>query len=124
MNCAHPCVLVTGTEWLAIMAHNFHSHAIHKMLQDFFLGYVCSLTEYNYGHHGSNCSWHHARELILNFTSMMMCRHIGVVGLDVRLSDLEQILFSQQWGSLYSFVTNEEGRVIIHPRLTPAAEVE
>ena len=53
-----------------------------------------------------------------------MCRHIGVVGLDVRLSDLEQILFSQQWGSLYSFVTNEEGRVIIHPRLTPAAEVE
>ena len=56
--------------------------------------------------------------------SMMMCRHIGVVGLDVRLSDIEQILFSQQWGSLYSFVTNEEGRVIIHPRLTPAAEVE
>ena len=54
----------------------------------------------------------------------MMCRHIGVVGLDVRLSDIEQILFSQQWGSLYSFVTNEEGRVIIHPRLTPAAEVE
>ena len=54
---------------------------------------------------------------------MMVCRHIGVVGLDVRLSDIEQILFSQQWGSLYSFVTNEEGRVIIHPRLTPSAEV-
>ena len=54
----------------------------------------------------------------------MICRHIGVVGVDVRLSDIEQILFSQQWGSLYSFVTNEEGRVIIHPRLTPAAEVD
>ena len=54
---------------------------------------------------------------------MMVCRHIGVVGVDVRLSDIEQILFSQQWGSLYSFVTNEEGQVIIHPRLTPAAEV-
>lgn len=49
-------------------------------------------------------------------------RHIGVVAVDVRLSDLEQILFSQQWGSLYSFVINEEGEVIIHPRLTPAAE--
>jgi len=52
-----------------------------------------------------------------------MCRHIGVVGLDVRLSDLEQILFNRQWGSLYSFVTNEDGEVIIHPRLTPSAEV-
>ena len=41
----------------------------------------------------------------------------------MRLSDIEQILFSQQWGSLYSFVTNAEGRVIVHPRLTPAAEV-
>ena len=54
----------------------------------------------------------------------LMCRHIGVVAVDVRLSDLEQILFSQQWGSLYSFVINEEGEVIIHPRLTPAAEVQ
>ena len=47
-----------------------------------------------------------------------------MVGVDVRLSDLEQILFNQQWGSLYSFVTNEEGEVIIHPRLTPAGEVQ
>ena len=57
-------------------------------------------------------------------TCIIICRHIGVVALDVRLSDLEQILFSQQWGSLYSFVTNEEGEVIVHPRLTPAAEVQ
>ena len=41
----------------------------------------------------------------------------------MRLSDLEQIMFSQQWGSLYSFITDEEGKVIIHPRLTPSAEV-
>ena len=46
-----------------------------------------------------------------------------MVGLDVRLSDLEQILFNQQWGSLYSFITNENGEVIIHPQLTPSAEV-
>jgi len=46
-----------------------------------------------------------------------------VVGVDVRLADVEQILFSQQWGNLYSFMTNNEGEVIIHPRLTPAAQV-
>ena len=52
-----------------------------------------------------------------------LCRHLGVVGVDVRLTDVEQILFSQQWGTLYSFMTNNQGEVIIHPRLTPATEV-
>ena len=53
------------------MAHNFHSHTTHKTLQDFFLGYVCSLTEYNYGHHGSNRIWHHARELWVYITTFL-----------------------------------------------------
>ena len=51
------------------------------------------------------------------------CRHLGVVGVDVRLTDVEQILFSQQWGTLYSFMINEEGEVVIHPRLTSSAQV-
>ena len=71
-SCAHRRLLIAGTELLTIMAHNFYSHATHKRLQCFFLGYVCSLTKYNYSYHGLNCSWHHVRELSVQYCIFTM----------------------------------------------------
>ena len=50
----HFHLLIAGTILLLSWHRTFHSHANHKSLQHFFLGYFYSLTEYNYSHHGSN----------------------------------------------------------------------
>ncbi|ELU06451.1 hypothetical protein CAPTEDRAFT_215114 [Capitella teleta] len=45
---------------------------------------------------------------------------IGVVGIDATLEDLENLLSSQQWGTVYSFLINKHGQTIFHPRLKPS----
>jgi len=43
--------------------------------------------------------------------------YIGAVGLDATLQQIEDALLNQRWGSVYSFLINEEGRALIHPLL-------
>jgi hypothetical protein len=48
---------------------------------------------------------------------------IGVVGIDATLEDLENLLSRHQWGTVYSFLINNHGQTIFHPRLKPSTAV-
>jgi len=45
-------------------------------------------------------------------------RLIGVAAVDATLEEIENILTSQQWGDVYSFLINKEGEAIFHPSLS------
>jgi voltage-dependent calcium channel alpha-2/delta-3 len=43
---------------------------------------------------------------------------IGVAAVDATLEEIENILTSQQWGDVYSFLINKQGEAIFHPSLS------
>jgi voltage-dependent calcium channel alpha-2/delta-3 len=45
-------------------------------------------------------------------------RLIGVAAVDATLEEIENILTSQQWGDVYSFLINKDGEAIFHPSLS------
>ena len=50
-------------------------------------------------------------------------RYIGVVGIDASLDVIENFLSKHLWGSVYSFLINNKGETIFHPRLKPSKKV-
>eukprot|EP00117_Sycon_ciliatum_P006330 scpid15815/ scgid3227/ VWFA and cache domain-containing protein 1 len=48
---------------------------------------------------------------------------LGVFGVDAVLDDLENTLLDDQFGLSYGFLIDTEGRALVHPRLTPSAEL-
>ena len=50
-------------------------------------------------------------------------RTIGVVGIDATLEEIENFLSRHQWGTVYSFLMNDQGETIFHPRLKPSTAV-
>lgn len=51
-------------------------------------------------------------------TSNIDGRLLGVVGVDITLDDIEHVLLSKTWGSVYGFLINRhDGDAIIHPGL-------
>ncbi|XP_021339819.1 uncharacterized protein LOC110441044 [Mizuhopecten yessoensis] len=47
-------------------------------------------------------------------------KNIGVVGVDATLDEIENFLTKHQWGTVYSFLINNKGETIYHPRLKPS----
>ncbi|XP_041357381.1 VWFA and cache domain-containing protein 1-like [Gigantopelta aegis] len=47
-------------------------------------------------------------------------KYIGVVGVDATLDEIENFLTKHMWGSVYSFLINNQGETIYHPRLKPS----
>lgn len=52
------------------------------------------------------------------FIASLSFRLIGVAAVDATLEEIENILTSQQWGDVYSFLINKEGEAIFHPSLS------
>ncbi|XP_052774120.1 voltage-dependent calcium channel subunit alpha-2/delta-3-like isoform X2 [Mya arenaria] len=50
-------------------------------------------------------------------------RTIGVVGIDATLDKLENFLTKHQWGTVYSFLINNQGETIFHPKLKPSTNL-
>lgn len=50
-------------------------------------------------------------------------RTIGVIGIDVTLEEIENILTAYTWGSAYAFLINNDGETIFHPLLRPSTQV-
>lgn len=50
-------------------------------------------------------------------------RTIGVIGVDVTLDEIENILTGYTWGSAYAFLINNEGETIFHPLLRPSTQL-
>ena len=50
-------------------------------------------------------------------------RTIGVIGVDVTLEEIENILTGYAWGSAYAFLINNDGETIFHPLLRPSTQV-
>jgi hypothetical protein len=46
-----------------------------------------------------------------------------VIGVDVTLEEIENILNGYTWGSAYAFLINNEGETIFHPLLRPSTQV-
>ena len=60
----------------------------------------------------------------INIFYCFLIRHLGVVGVDVTLEQLETLMRHDTWGSVYAFlVDRDDGSTIIHPRLKPARQV-
>ncbi|XP_070196192.1 voltage-dependent calcium channel subunit alpha-2/delta-2-like [Littorina saxatilis] len=56
-------------------------------------------------------------------TSKVTGKYIGVVGIDASLDVIENFLSKHQWGSVYSFLINNNGETIFHPRLKPSKKL-
>lgn len=54
---------------------------------------------------------------------MVYFRTIGVIGVDVTLEEIENILTGYTWGSAYAFLINNDGETIFHPLLRPSTQV-
>ncbi|XP_067678444.1 voltage-dependent calcium channel subunit alpha-2/delta-2-like [Haliotis asinina] len=50
-------------------------------------------------------------------------KYIGVVGIDATLDEIENFLTKHQWGNVYSFLINNQGETIFHPRLKPSKKL-
>ncbi|CAH1794236.1 unnamed protein product [Owenia fusiformis] len=50
-------------------------------------------------------------------------RHLGVVGLDSTLANIETMLLNEVWGSVYSFMINQDNQAIVHPLIKSSAEL-
>ncbi|XP_028402985.1 voltage-dependent calcium channel subunit alpha-2/delta-1-like isoform X1 [Dendronephthya gigantea] len=50
-------------------------------------------------------------------------RTLGVIGIDVTLEEIENILTRYTWGSAYAFLINNEGETIFHPLLRPSTQL-
>ncbi|XP_060584904.1 voltage-dependent calcium channel subunit alpha-2/delta-3-like [Ruditapes philippinarum] len=50
-------------------------------------------------------------------------RTIGVVGIDATLDKIENFLTKHQWGTVYSFLINNQGETIFHPKLKPSTNL-
>ncbi|XP_069125986.1 LOW QUALITY PROTEIN: voltage-dependent calcium channel subunit alpha-2/delta-2-like [Argopecten irradians] len=50
-------------------------------------------------------------------------KNIGVVGVDATLDEIENYLTKHQWGTVYSFLINNKGEAIYHPRLKPSTNL-
>lgn len=50
-------------------------------------------------------------------------RTVGVIGVDVRLDEIENILTGYTWGSVYAFLINNDGEAIFHPLLRPSTQL-
>ncbi|XP_057289482.1 voltage-dependent calcium channel subunit alpha-2/delta-3-like [Hydractinia symbiolongicarpus] len=48
---------------------------------------------------------------------------IGVVAVDLSLSEIDKILSNFTWGDVYAFVINKDGQAIFHPALDPKSGV-
>ncbi len=64
----------------------------------------------------------------MTLTGLFMCsnfhfRTIGVIGVDVTLEEIENILTGYAWGSAYAFLINNDGETIFHPLLRPSTQV-
>ena len=53
----------------------------------------------------------------------MLYRTIGVVGVDATLDEIENFLKKHQWGDVISFLINDQGETIYHPKLKPSTNV-
>ena len=52
------------------------------------------------------------------------CRHLGVVGIDVPLDVLQDVVDHQLWGNVYAFIIDaEDGSAVLHPFANPTAQV-
>ena len=45
------------------------------------------------------------------------------MGVDATLDEIENLLTSNQWGSVYAFLIDKEGETIFHPLLKPSSGV-
>lgn len=54
---------------------------------------------------------------------MFTFRTIGVVAVDLSLSEIDKILSNFTWGDVYAFVINKDGQAIFHPALDPKSGV-
>ncbi|CAH1252963.1 CACNA2D2 [Branchiostoma lanceolatum] len=65
--------------------------------------------------------------LMVTFTvpaiSKITNKAIGVAGVDATLEEIENILVNDQWGSVYTFLINNEGETIFHPLLRPSTQL-
>ncbi|ESO88121.1 hypothetical protein LOTGIDRAFT_165858 [Lottia gigantea] len=50
-------------------------------------------------------------------------KYIGVVGIDATLDEIENFLTKHQWGTVDSFLINNQGETIYHPRLKPSKKL-
>ncbi|XP_063400495.1 voltage-dependent calcium channel subunit alpha-2/delta-2-like [Mytilus trossulus] len=48
---------------------------------------------------------------------------IGVVGVDATLDEIENFLKKHQWGNVISFLINDQGETIYHPKLKPSTNL-
>ncbi|XP_033124937.1 voltage-dependent calcium channel subunit alpha-2/delta-1-like [Anneissia japonica] len=48
---------------------------------------------------------------------------LGVVGIDATLDEIENLIVSEKWGSVYAFLINKEGETIFHPLLKPSSKL-
>ncbi|KAL4236042.1 hypothetical protein ACF0H5_004428 [Mactra antiquata] len=55
--------------------------------------------------------------------SKLTGRTIGVVGIDATLDKIENFLTKHQWGTVYSFLINNQGETIFHPKLKPSTNL-
>lgn len=61
----------------------------------------------------------------MHYYKNILClfRTVGVIGVDVRLDEIENILTGYTWGSAYAFLINNDGETIFHPLLRPSTQV-
>ena len=45
------------------------------------------------------------------------------MGIDATLDKIENFLTKHQWGTVYSFLINNQGETIFHPKLKPSTNV-
>ena len=88
-----------------------HAHNIHMLCILLFKGFQYLTLVYN-------CH-------VMKFDDLLFCcsRTIGVAGIDATLDEMETFLSHHQWGSVYSFLMNNQGETIFHPRLKPSTAV-
>ncbi|KAI8499269.1 hypothetical protein Bbelb_230330 [Branchiostoma belcheri] len=60
---------------------------------------------------------------VLHDHDVVVSRAIGVAGVDATLEEIENILVNDQWGSVYTFLINNEGETIFHPLLRPSTQL-
>lgn len=55
--------------------------------------------------------------------SVTPARLVGVVGVDAVLTSVEALIRNRLWGTVYAFLINNDGDVLMHPNLLPAADL-
>ena len=63
--------------------------------------------------------------LVMTISKPVLIREslVGVVGVDVALAAVENLVANARWGSVYGFLMNEDGEAIVHPLLKPTSQL-